>query len=106
LCKMESSPFMCFSCNFEKSYIIVENSKNCKPNFGVLCVTRATTFAKYVYTFELQFLLKNLKYEIPRYVILQNPYLILSWILDMLWALACVGPVTKIAQRSWRNRFI
>jgi hypothetical protein len=84
LCKMESSPFMCFSCNFEKSYKVLENCKNCNPNFVVLFVTRTTTFPKHVYTFELQFLLEKLKYEIPRSVILQNPYLILSWILDML----------------------
>jgi hypothetical protein len=106
LCKMESCPFMCFICNFEKSYKIVENFKNCKPNFYVLCVTRTTTFPKHVYTFELQFLLEKLKYEIPRYVVLQNPYLNLSWILDMLWVPACAGPLPKIAQSYWRNLFI
>jgi hypothetical protein len=29
---------------------------------------------------------------------LQNPYKILSWILDMLWELACLDPVPKIEQ--------
>jgi hypothetical protein len=61
-------------------------------------VTRTTFSAKDVYTFELWFLLEKLKCDLPRSVILQNPYMILSWILDMLWALACVGPVPKIAQ--------
>jgi hypothetical protein len=50
----------------------------------VLCVTRTATFPKHVYTFELQFLLEKLKCKIPGYVILQNPYMILSWILDLL----------------------
>jgi hypothetical protein len=58
--------------------------KKCKLNFVVLCVPRATTFPKHVYTFELQFLLEKLKYKIPRSVILQNLYMILRWILDML----------------------
>jgi hypothetical protein len=50
----------------------------------VLCVTRTATFPKHVYTFELLFLLEKLKCEISRSVFLQNPYMILSWILDML----------------------
>jgi hypothetical protein len=29
---------------------------------------------------------------------LQNPYIILSWIWDMLWELACLGSVQKFAQ--------
>jgi hypothetical protein len=33
---------------------------------------------------------------------LQNLYKILRWILDMLWELACLGSVSKIAQRYWR----
>jgi hypothetical protein len=64
----------------------------------VLSVTRPTTFAKHVYTFELYFLLEKLKCDLSRSVILQNPYMIFSWILDILWILACVGPVPKIAQ--------
>jgi hypothetical protein len=59
-------------------------------------MTRTITFPKHVYTFELQFLLEKCK--IPRFVILQNPHNILSWILDMLWEQACLGSVTKIAQ--------
>jgi hypothetical protein len=43
-------------------------------------------------------LLEKLKCEIPRSVFLQNPHMILSWILDMLWRLACVGLKPKIAQ--------
>jgi hypothetical protein len=39
-----------------------------------------------------------MKSKIPRFVFLQNPHKILSWILDMLWELACVGSVPKIAQ--------
>jgi hypothetical protein len=74
---IDSTPFVCFSCKFEKSYKITEKSKNCKPNFIVLCVTRNTTFSKHVYTFELYFLLEKLKGEIPRSVILQNPCMIL-----------------------------
>jgi hypothetical protein len=77
---------------------IVEKSKNSKLNFAVLSVTRTTTFSKYVYTFELQFLLEKLKSKIPRSVFPQNPHKILSWILDMLWELACLDPVPKIAQ--------
>jgi hypothetical protein len=61
-------------------------------------MTRPTTFTKPVYTFELQFLLEKLKCDLLISVILQNPYMILSWILDMLWILACVGPMPKIAQ--------
>jgi hypothetical protein len=38
---------------------IVEKSKKSKPNFSVLSVTRTTTFFKYVYTFELQFVLEK-----------------------------------------------
>jgi hypothetical protein len=34
-------------------------SKNSKPNFFVLNVTRSTTFSKHVYTFELQFWLEK-----------------------------------------------
>jgi hypothetical protein len=64
----------------------------------VLSVARTTTFSEYVYTFEQQFLLEKLKCKIPISVILQNPCMILSWILDMLWALACLGSVPKIAQ--------
>jgi hypothetical protein len=63
----------------------------------VLCVTRTTTLSKHVYTFELYFLLEKLKCEIPRSVFLQNPSKILSWILDMMWGLACVVPVPKFA---------
>jgi hypothetical protein len=63
---------------------IGEKYKKCKPTFVVLCVTTTTTFAKHVYTFELQFLLEKLKCEIPRSVFLQNPPMIFSWILDML----------------------
>jgi hypothetical protein len=51
----------------------------------VLCVTKYTFSAKKVYTFELQFFLEKKKCEIPRSVFLQIPYMILSWILDMLW---------------------
>jgi hypothetical protein len=43
-------------------------------------------------------LLEKLKSKIPRSVILQNPHMILSWILDMLWELACLGSVLKVAQ--------
>jgi hypothetical protein len=42
--------------------------------------------------------LKNLKSKIPRSVILQNPHMILSWTLDMLWELACLSSVPKFAQ--------
>jgi hypothetical protein len=59
----------------------------------VLCVTESTFSAKEVYTFDLYILLEKLKCEIPRSVFLQNPDMILSWILDMLWRLACVGHV-------------
>jgi hypothetical protein len=103
---MNLTPFVCCSCKFEKSYKITEKSKNYKPNFFVLCVTRTTTFSKHVYTFELWFLLEKLKCEIPRSVVLQNPYMILSWILDMLWELACAGSVPKFAQSYQRNLFI
>jgi hypothetical protein len=51
-----------------------------------------------VFAFELWFLLEKLKSKIPRSMFLQNPYMILSWILDMLWELACLGSVPKIAQ--------
>jgi hypothetical protein len=34
---------------------------------------------------------------------MQNPHKILSWILDMLWELACVGSVLKIAQSYWKD---
>jgi hypothetical protein len=64
----------------------------------VLCVTRTTFSTKHVYTFELQCLLEKLKSKIPRSVILQNPHMILSWILDMLWKIASLGSVPKIAQ--------
>jgi hypothetical protein len=64
--------------SFENSYKFVEKSKNFKPKFVVLCVTRTTTSSKHVYTFDLQFLLEKLKCEIPRFVFLQNPYMILS----------------------------
>jgi hypothetical protein len=40
----------------------------------------------------------------PRSMFLQNPYMILSWILDMLWELACLGSVPKIAQ-SYKESF-
>jgi hypothetical protein len=36
-----------------------KKSKNGKPNFAVLYVTRITTFSKHVYTFELQFFLEK-----------------------------------------------
>jgi hypothetical protein len=36
-----------------------KKSKNSKLNFAVLSITRTTTFFKYVYTFELQFLLEK-----------------------------------------------
>jgi hypothetical protein len=74
-------PIGVFYLQIGKSYKIIEESKNCIPNFVVLC---ASTFPEHVYTFELQFLLEKLKCEIPRSVILQNPYMLLSWILDML----------------------
>jgi hypothetical protein len=64
----------------------------------VLSVTRTIIGSKYVYTFELQFFLEKLKCKITRSVILQNLYMILSWILDMLWELACLGSVPKFAQ--------
>jgi hypothetical protein len=76
----------------------VEKSKNCKPYFVVLFVTRATTFPKHVYTFEFQFLLEKLKCETPRSMFQQNPYMILNWVLDILWELACLGSVPKFAQ--------
>jgi hypothetical protein len=88
------------------SISIRRKCKNSKPKFVVLSVTRTTTFSKYVYTFELQFLLEKYKCKIPRSVILQNPHKILRWILDMLWALVCVGPVPKNAQSYWRDLFI
>jgi hypothetical protein len=78
-------PLLCaLTGSCKNPYRIVERSKKCKPNFVVLCVTRTTFSTKHVYTFELQFLLEKLKCKIPRSVILQNPYMILSWILDML----------------------
>jgi hypothetical protein len=64
----------------------------------VLSVTRTTTFSKYVYTFELWFLLEKVKSKITRFVFLQNPHKSLSWVLDMLWEIACLGSVPKIAQ--------
>jgi hypothetical protein len=79
-----SSPFVCFDWILYNTYKIIEKSKKLKFNFVVLYVTRTTTFAKHVYTFELQLLLEEWKCKIPRSVILQNLYMILSWILDML----------------------
>jgi hypothetical protein len=64
----------------------------------VLSVTRTTTFPKDVYTFELQFLLEKYKCKILRFVLLQNPHKILSWIFDMLWEQACLGSMPNIAQ--------
>jgi hypothetical protein len=55
----DSPSFVCFSCDFEKSYKITEKSNNSKLNFVVLSVTRTTTFSKHVYTFELQFFLEK-----------------------------------------------
>jgi hypothetical protein len=55
----DSPSFVCFSCDFEKSYKITEKSENCKLYFAVLSETRTTTFPKDVYTFELQFLLEK-----------------------------------------------
>jgi hypothetical protein len=77
---------------------IVEKSKNSKLSFVVLSVTRTTTFSKYVYTFELWFLLEKLESKILRFVFLQNPHKLLSWIFDMLWELVCLGSVPKYAQ--------
>jgi hypothetical protein len=64
----------------------------------VLSVTRTTTLSKYVYTFELWFFLEKLESKILRFVFLKNPHKLLSWIFDMLWELACLGSVPKIAQ--------
>jgi hypothetical protein len=45
--------------SFENSYKITEKSKNFKPDFVVLSVTRTTNLSKDVYTFEIQFLLEK-----------------------------------------------
>jgi hypothetical protein len=82
-----------------KSSKIVEKSKNSKLNFSVLSVTRTTTFSKYVYTFELWFLLEKLESKILRFVFLQNPHKILRWILDILWELVCLGFFAKICTK-------
>jgi hypothetical protein len=82
-----------------------EHSKLCRGLFVVLLVTKPTTFAKLVYTFELQFLHEKLKSILPRSVVLPNPHTFMSWFLDMLWVLACVGSVQKLAQSYWVNRF-
>jgi hypothetical protein len=41
----------------------------------------------------------------PPRLVLQNPHKLLSWILDMLWELACLGSVSKNAQSYWRDLF-
>jgi hypothetical protein len=64
----------------------------------MLSITRTTTFSKCVYAFELWFLLEKLEGKILRFVFLQNPHKLLSWILDMLWELVCLGFVPKFAQ--------
>jgi hypothetical protein len=51
--KEDSDPFVYFSWILKIPYKIIEKSNKCKLNFAVLRVTRATTFSKYVYTFEL-----------------------------------------------------
>jgi hypothetical protein len=75
----------------------------------VLCVTRTTTSPKHVYTVELWVLLEKLKCEIPGSMFLQNPYMILSWILDMLWELARLGSVhicTKLLKESFYINYL
>jgi hypothetical protein len=49
----------------------------------MLSVTRSTTLSKYVYTFEIYFLLEKYECEMLRLVFLQNPPKLLSCILDM-----------------------
>jgi hypothetical protein len=51
----------------------------------VLSLTRATTFFKDVYTFELQFLLEKYKCKIPRSMFLQNLHKFFIYILDVLY---------------------
>jgi hypothetical protein len=48
----DSFPFAMYWLKLVKSIKIVEESKNSKPNFDVLSVTRTTTFSRYVYTAE------------------------------------------------------
>jgi L-lysine 2,3-aminomutase len=48
-------PFYVFQLQLVKFIIHRRKSKNIKPNFLVLSVTRTTTFSKDVYTFKLQF---------------------------------------------------
>jgi hypothetical protein len=55
----DSSLFCKLVQHLVKSIKIVEKSKNSNPNFAVLSVTRTTTLSKYVYTFEVYFLLKK-----------------------------------------------
>jgi hypothetical protein len=39
---------------------------------------------------------EKLKCVLPRSVVLPNPHMFMSWVLDMLWVLACVGPVQNL----------
>jgi hypothetical protein len=57
--QIDSYPFVLFSWHLQNAYKIIQKSKNSKPNFAVPSVTRPTTFSRYVYTFELQFLLEK-----------------------------------------------